>query len=82
MHFIFLQIAALIAALLAKAWILVPAPPFFIEVNQYLRPAFWGFGFWLFVYSLYAAAAAVMAIFVMVRAFDGQKSRELRNRGE
>lgn len=80
MHFILLQILALFAALFAKAWFQVPvhASEHAIAFNSIARSAFWAFGFGLFVYSLFAAIAAVMAIFVLVRSFDTYASH-LRN---
>lgn len=74
LHFILLQVAALLAAILAKAWYMVPAPAWLSQANDAVRCVGWAVGFWLFIYSLYAAIAAVMAIFVMVRAFDGQRT--------
>lgn len=72
LHFILLQIIAILLALLAKGWFRVGVPfDWLSPANEILRPAFWAVGFWFFVYSLFAAIAAVMAIFVLVRAFDG-----------
>lgn len=79
MHFILLQLFALMASILSKAWYMVPAPIWFAEWNAMLRPAVWGLGFWVFIYSLFAAVAAVMAIFLMVRAFDQHQTEQKNN---
>jgi hypothetical protein len=76
-HFILLQIACIVVALLAKAWHSATSPALLKSVApaiEIAKPYFWGFGFFLFVYSLMAAIAATMAIFVIVRSFDKYQS--------
>lgn len=72
LHFIVVQVFAVILALLSKAWFLVEVSPksrFFL-MNEWVRPVWWFLGFGVFCYALCSALAAGIAIFSLTRSFD------------
>lgn len=76
LHFILCQVLALFLGLAASAAYLLPAPDWFAQLNQYLRPAFWGGAFFIFVYALTLVAASALAAFEVVRWFDDARTKE------
>lgn len=85
-HFIMLQIAALLFALMAKAH---PLSTFFPELQGYISDcgalvaarekagsAFRFFGYLLFIYAMFSAIAAVISIFRVARWYDKTRSNQ------
>ncbi len=82
-HFIVVQIVALLYAIVAKAlWFHVPCLDSVREYLQILRFFAWGFGYLLFLYALTSALAATMHVFRIAsmyeqfRRFDSKKSED------
>ena len=84
-HFILLEIGALISALVAGSLYFEPRPDAWmvlVLVRAGLDPdrwigfatfVGWGFGYWLFLYSLTTAVAATMNVFRITRIFETAK---------
>lgn len=92
-HFIVLQIMALIFALVFKAHFfdnlpqciqsqLVKLTPNFSEIVHYSNLIFSGIGYLLFIYALLAALAATMAIFRIAGWLDTHHSNQVRFKKE
>jgi hypothetical protein len=72
LHFILLQVLALIWALVING-MQFPVPDWlgcFEKAIVATRPIAYGFGYWLFLYSICTAIAAVMGIFRLTHSFD------------
>lgn len=92
-HFIVLQIIALIFALVFKAHFFDNLPQFiqsqlvkwipnFAEIVHYLNLVFSGIGYLLFIYAIFAAFAATMAIFRIAGWLDTHHSNQVRFKKE
>ena len=68
-HFILMQILSILLAILAKGF----SP---IHDVNILSQAWWGFGFFVFIYALLTAVAATMAVFRVATWYDSYQSRK------
>lgn len=86
-HFILVQISALLVALVAKAHPLSTAFP---DLKNYIADckallalrgivgnSFWFFGYFLFIYAMLSAIAAVASIFRVARWYDKSRSNRI-----
>lgn len=72
LHFVLIQVFALIAAVIAKALYFVPEG-WLASIWTFVSPVRWivgGLGYWLFLYGICLAAAAAIAIFRVAFWFD------------
>lgn len=70
LHFLTIQLVALLFSLLAKSAYKLSAPPWFTSINEFIRPVFWGLGYFLFLYALMVVLAASLGVFEVVRWYD------------
>lgn len=72
LHFVLVQVAALLWAIIAAAMhsIYIPLPESLSGVGLVFRACGDGVGYWLFVYSILSAAAAAIAVFRTAWWFD------------
>lgn len=70
-HFIIVQLSALIYALIAKAWwFYFPWPSFIAELMPVFRSISWAAGFGLFLYALTSVLAATMHVFRIANMYE------------
>lgn len=74
-HFILLQVFALMAAITAKAYYIEPFGVFKKYDYQYLILFGWGLGFLIFVYAMATAVAVTMSIFRVSTWYDSHQSK-------
>lgn len=79
LHFLVVQIVAIILAFIAKSSYSLPAFSWFEKFNEEISLAFWCVCFFIFTYSLLAALAASFAIFEVVNWFDDYVTQEKKN---
>ena len=78
-HFIVVQIAAVMVAIVSVALFKLPLPisdHALYVFNDIVRALLWGFGYWLFLYALCLAAASVFAVFRIAGWYDEHRTRE------
>jgi len=78
-HFIVVQVAAVLIAVISVALFKLPAPASpgtFYLFNSIGKIFLWGFGYWLFLYALCLAAASVFAVFRIASWYDEHRTRE------
>lgn len=76
-HFVVVQIAALLAAVWAKAMsFALPAGHFARPAMEWLAPLGQAFGFLLFIYALMAALAATLGVFRAASWYDHHRRKE------
>lgn len=70
-HFIIIQLAALIYAVIAKAWwFYVPWPACIAEIIPVVRSVLWACGYGLFLYALTSVLAATMHVFRIANMYE------------
>lgn len=78
-HFIVVQVAAVMVAVISVALFKLPAPAsheVLYSFNCVGKIVLWGFGYWLFLYALCLAAASVFAVFRIASWYDEHRTRE------
>lgn len=72
LHFIVVQLLALMVALVAQSLARFDAPtqPTWALVNECVRTAWWAVGYLIFCYALTSALAAAFALYSIVKTFD------------
>jgi len=77
-HFIVIQIAAVLVAVVSAALFKLPMPgsdSVLYQFNYFGRVILWGFGYWLFLYALCLAAASVFAVFRIAGWYDEHRTQ-------
>ncbi|MHB8370774.1 MAG: hypothetical protein ACYDBP_13995 [Leptospirales bacterium] len=63
-HFVIIQIIAILLAVMALAYRLsIPKTPFSLELLNYIKIILRFLGFWFFIYAIFTALAATLAVF-------------------
>ena len=81
-HFVVVQVVALLFAICAEGLSKVPivSDQWLGSVENWMRMLGWGFGFWLFLYAICLAVAALFAIFRAASWFDAFLSNHKNGR--
>lgn len=69
-HQILIQTSAVVIAIVANALYHISAPDWFDGPNQWIRPIFWAFCYFLFIYSILLVVSTALNIFVVARLLN------------
>ncbi len=77
-HFVVVQVVALLVGIVASAvWLLpIAQNELLSRLNSYGKVALWGVGYWLYIYAICSAAAALFAVFRVATWFDEYRTKE------